>query len=461
MTPPGEDPAAGAAQSEEVVELSAGEALSFALQLHDTGFFDDAETLYRRILESFPDYPDALHFLGLLCHERGRHSEAVELLERIVAILPENADAHNSLGNALMPLERYAESEACYRKAIALDAGHAQAHNNLGVIFSAQDRHLEAVEAYRTAVDLKPDRADFRCNLGRALRRSGLKVEAISAFAEAIVLDPENVGNWQELALTLILRNLEDRRDEVVPSLSKLSRLSPGNPLAGYWRAACLGENVPPMAPRLFIENTFDKMAKGFDKLLTGHLDYRAPDLVIEALAAVLPAPARNLDILDAGCGTGLCGPLLRPYARGLTGVDLSSKMLELAGERQTYDSLVKAELSDFLGDNPATCERHCLGRHTLLLRSAGDGFRECIQGAEGGRLLCFHPRGRAGASRGLAPQSQRPLCPLIVLCRGRAQEGGVHRHSNAKRRPAKRGRHARAWTPRNCAEKTTRLIYL
>ncbi len=357
MTPPGEDPAAGAAQSEEVVELSAGEALSFALQLHDTGFFDDAETLYRRILESFPDYPDALHFLGLLCHERGRHSEAVELLERIVAILPENADAHNSLGNALMPLERYAESEACYRKAIALDAGHAQAHNNLGVIFSAQDRHLEAVEAYRTAVDLKPDRADFRCNLGRALRRSGLKVEAISAFAEAIVLDPENVGNWQELALTLILRNLEDRRDEVVPSLSKLSRLSPGNPLAGYWRAACLGENVPPMAPRLFIENTFDKMAKGFDKLLTGHLDYRAPDLVIEALAAVLPAPARNLDILDAGCGTGLCGPLLRPYARGLTGVDLSSKMLELAGERQTYDSLVKAELSDFLGDNPATCD--------------------------------------------------------------------------------------------------------
>ena len=173
MTPPGEDPAAGAAESEEVVELSAGEALSFALQLHDTGFFDDAETLYRRILESFPDYPDALHFLGLLCHERGRHSEAVELLERIVAILPENADAHNSLGNALMPLERYAESEACYRKAIALDAGHAQAHNNLGVIFSAQDRHLEAVEAYRTAVNLKPDRADFQLQPGPCAQKIG------------------------------------------------------------------------------------------------------------------------------------------------------------------------------------------------------------------------------------------------------------------------------------------------
>ena len=35
------------------------------------------------------------------------------------------------------------------------------------------------------------------------------------------------------------------------------------------------------------------------------------------------------LDVLDLGCGTGLCGPLLRPYARALAGVDLSPQMLE------------------------------------------------------------------------------------------------------------------------------------
>ncbi|HYA41547.1 MAG TPA: tetratricopeptide repeat protein [Syntrophobacteraceae bacterium] len=337
------------------MELSAGEALSFALQLHESGFPDEAETLYRRILDRFPDYPDALHFLGLLCHESGRHVEAVELLERIAAMFPENADAHNSLGIALAALERHAESEACYRKAIALDPGHAHAYNNLGVTFTAQDRHLEAVEVYRKAVDLQPDRVDFRCNMGRALRRAGLKVEAISVFADAVVLDPENVGTWQELALTLILKDLEDPRDEVVPSSSKLSRLLPSAPLARYWQAACLGRNAPSAAPPLFIEDTFDKLAKGFDKLLTVHLDYRAPDLVVEALAAVLPEPARSLDILDAGCGTGLCGPLLRDYAKSLTGVDLSSKMIELARERKTYDFLIKAEISEYFRSNPAT----------------------------------------------------------------------------------------------------------
>ncbi|HSB79369.1 MAG TPA: methyltransferase domain-containing protein, partial [Candidatus Methylomirabilis sp.] len=68
------------------------------------------------------------------------------------------------------------------------------------------------------------------------------------------------------------------------------------------------------------------------------------------ALAAALPPPASALDILDAGCGTGLCAPLLRPYARRLIGVDLSPGMLAKAAERHAYDDLVKAELTEFLG---------------------------------------------------------------------------------------------------------------
>jgi SAM-dependent methyltransferase len=35
--------------------------------------------------------------------------------------------------------------------------------------------------------------------------------------------------------------------------------------------------------------------------------------------------------VLDAGCGTGLCGPLLRPLARRLVGVDLSPAMVGAA----------------------------------------------------------------------------------------------------------------------------------
>jgi predicted TPR repeat methyltransferase len=53
--------------------------------------------------------------------------------------------------------------------------------------------------------------------------------------------------------------------------------------------------------------------------------------------------------VLDAGCGTGLCGPLIAPYARRLTGVDLSARMLDQARARNVYDELVKGELTAFL----------------------------------------------------------------------------------------------------------------
>ena len=58
--------------------------------------------------------------------------------------------------------------------------------------------------------------------------------------------------------------------------------------------------------------------------------------------------------MLDAGCGTGLCGPLLVPYARRLIGVDLSEGMLALAKEKHVYDALIKGELTDHMRAQPA-----------------------------------------------------------------------------------------------------------
>jgi predicted TPR repeat methyltransferase len=48
-----------------------------------------------------------------------------------------------------------------------------------------------------------------------------------------------------------------------------------------------------------------------------------------------------------------LCGPLLRQFAKHLTGVDLSHKMLERAAERAVYDRLDHGELNDYLSTNP------------------------------------------------------------------------------------------------------------
>jgi len=67
-------------------------------------------------------------------------------------------------------------------------------------------------------------------------------------------------------------------------------------------------------------------------------------ELILEMLA-----PSQGDHILDAGCGTGLCGPLLQGFARRLVGVDLSEGMLALARDRGIYDELIAAELTRYL----------------------------------------------------------------------------------------------------------------
>jgi predicted TPR repeat methyltransferase len=125
--------------------------------------------------------------------------------------------------------------------------------------------------------------------------------------------------------------------------------------------AATSQENVPARAADDYVRDLFDSSAKSFDADLA-KLNYRAPELVAFALAreaverrhsadAAVTAHARKAidTVLDAGCGTGLCGPLLRPNCSRLIGVDLSPQMIERATVRGCYDELVVAELSEFM----------------------------------------------------------------------------------------------------------------
>src|SRR6185436_3305072 len=112
------------------------------------------------------------------------------------------------------------------------------------------------------------------------------------------------------------------------------------------------GRDVPERASDGFIEQTFDSFAGSFDSKLAKLL-YRAPTLVAAMLAESNVAATKSLDVLDAGCGTGLCGTLVGPYARRLVGVDLSGRMLDQAQARNVYDELVKGELTAYLENAP------------------------------------------------------------------------------------------------------------
>jgi predicted TPR repeat methyltransferase len=291
-------------------ELTLDEGVAMAIGLHRAGHAEQAEQIYRGVLACAPDHADALHFLGLLEHQRGAFDVALDLMARAIALSPNSSGWHNNMGNTLVRLGRAEAAEAAYRRSVELDPKGSDAYPGLQHLLEAQGRIAELVLLRAEWTVAQPGGRSPGA-LGRALARLGRLEEAAAVF-----------GRWLEA--------------------------EPDNAVARHLYLSCAGGAPPERASDDYVVRAFDQSAERFDEHL-GRLGYRAPELVAREAQAVYGPPARRLKVLDAGCGTGLCGPLIAPYADRLTGVDLSGKMLEAAAKLGCYNDLVQAELTGFL----------------------------------------------------------------------------------------------------------------
>jgi predicted TPR repeat methyltransferase len=295
-----------------------------------------------------PNHPHALHYAGVLAHQQGRSAEAVALIERSLTLAPDQADWHSNLGIVFQSDGNLDAAINAYRRAIAIDSSHANAYSNLGVLLRATGKPSEAEAAYRTAIQLNPDHIDAYTNLGILLNGLKRTEEAAACYCKVITLRPRHREARKLLALAHCTLG---EVDEAVRVLEEWLDEEPADPVALHMLAACTGRDVPARASNGFVEKTFDSFAASFESKLE-RLSYRAPALVAAMLKDSALEPSKRLDVLDAGCGTGLCGPLVAPYARRLIGVDLSDGMLAHAKEKNVYDVLMKAELTEYLRDN-------------------------------------------------------------------------------------------------------------
>jgi predicted TPR repeat methyltransferase len=326
-------------------ELTLEEAIALAIELQKNDQLVEAQEVYRRVLETAPDHPSALHYAGVLAHQQGRTDEGLVLIERSLALVPDQADWHNNLGILLQAAGRLDRAIDAYQRAIALDPSHANAYSNIGVLFRATGKPSDAEAAYRTAIQLDPNHIDAYTNLGILLNGLKRTEEAAACYSKVVTLRPKHREARKLLALAHCTLG---QIDEAIAIFKEWLEEEPENPIARHMLAACTGRDVPARASNGFVEQTFDSFAASFESKLE-RLSYRAPALVAAVLKDSDDEPSKRRDVLDAGCGTGLCGTLLAPYARRLVGVDLSEGMLVQAKAKAVYDELVKIELTEYL----------------------------------------------------------------------------------------------------------------
>ena len=310
----------------------------------------------------------------------------------------------------MRPPGRIHERIAAYGRSLALRSESPKVWNNLGAMLQREGQHDEAVQAFDNAIALDPRFADALTNLGNSLAQLGRADEAARSYCAAYVLHPDPQKPRQMLGLAYYTLGRIDAAARVYRAWLEEE---PGQPIARHLLAACSGENVPARAADAYVETYFDECAASFDQKLVECLSYRIPQRVDEALRE-LAIPAGSLRILDAGCGTGLCGPYLAPRAQRLVGVDLSEKSLAVAAGKGCYDRLIKAELTAYLAAHAASFDLVVLadaliyfGRLDEVLQAAARALAErglivasVEEAAAPDEGFAIYPSGRYGHSR-------------------------------------------------------------
>lgn len=139
--------------------------------------------------------------------------------------------------------------------------------------------------------------------------------------------------------------------DAAVKAYEEVLAIDPDDHGGAAVRIAAMGRGEQPSkAPDAYVETLFDQHAEAFEDILVEQLGYAVPMMVRQRLQTLNLGPFKRL--LDLGCGTGLTGEALRDMADDITGIDISENMVEIAHEKDLYETLYVAEAEDFLEDN-------------------------------------------------------------------------------------------------------------
>lgn len=341
-----------------------------------SGNSDEAESCCRKVIFLQPNAHSAYTNLGNILKSKGRFEDAAACYRKALNLSPGDVLAENNLASLLREIGDRNGALAHYQNAIRSKPDYAEAHSNLGALLQDMGRLNEALPCYQRAVQLQPSSPAWFFNFGCGLREAGRMDESAQMFRCALQLDQQNALVWAGLSHTLLeLRQFDEARDSGLRAIAldanlidaylhsgaacqALHRLEeaadlyrralsidPSNEIAGYFLAIMGADKIPEKSPAGYVTKLFDGYAETFDDSLVNKLQYNTPTLLRQLADKYWTAIGSKADIIDLGCGTGLCGPLFRSLAGNLVGVDLSSKMVAKAGERHVYDNLLVDDL--------------------------------------------------------------------------------------------------------------------
>ena len=300
---------------------------------------------YQAAIDLQPHYPDAYYNLALTFNKLNRKEEALHAYQALIELAPQHIGGHFQAACLLMQRQDYQAAIIHFLLVEQLDPTHFENQFNLATAYLMIKQWQEAKSHYLQALAIQTNDLQVLFNLGVISMQQGQVREAIAFYSRAIELNPDYHEAHHNLSIAYL--EIKDRK-KALNHFCEVLRILPNNEAVRHTIHILKNEKNITASPPEYIQTLFDSYADHYDSHLETTLHYEVPRFIAEIVKKNC-----NLDniqnVLDLGCGTGLCGVLFKEIAHSLTGVDISAKMLNVAAKKQIYDTLITAELLTFL----------------------------------------------------------------------------------------------------------------
>ena len=319
----------------------------------------------------------------------------------------------------------FERAQAQFTASLALVPGRTSTLTNLGATRLKLGRMQDAIDVLTEVLDREPHNVDALGHCAAAHAELGHSEQALALLERALAADPSLATAW---VLRGTLLREAGRAQEAARSYERARACGADGELMGYYLAALQGDGAPPTAPRAYVQGLFDGYAQGFEDHLLQVLRYQAPQRLLEGLGD----SHRFARALDLGCGTGLCGVLLRDRVDRLVGVDLSANMVRQARLRNVYDEVLEADLAHYLAASHETCDLVVAADVFIYVGALEAVFEGVARVLAKGGTFCFCVE-RDDEDRGegfLLSQSRRYAHALRYIRKLAEQNGFEIRHT-------------------------------
>lgn len=136
-----------------------------ANDLYEKACYDEAEKIYRSILEAVPENPDVLNMIGLTAQAKGLHKQAISYFSQAIKVSPAHLPLYFNLAFSYQHLEKYVQAIEAYNKVLELNPNIKETYNNLGNVYEQLKDKDKALQCYNKALLLDNDYVDALVNV--------------------------------------------------------------------------------------------------------------------------------------------------------------------------------------------------------------------------------------------------------------------------------------------------------